>query len=182
MRGPEHHAGVDRVAQVDGVEAAARIHVGYGREAREQIRLRARERDVRALRRRAPAPVAAGVHVHVRVDHAGHHGGVAQVDDARVARDAHVRADLRDSIAANQDRLAGEQRARARIEQPARANRDDLRRRRAKPAARAGAVAAAGGFLRRERQRGHERDERHRQNARGTKVHRSHSFGTGTAR
>ncbi len=105
---PEHHARVYRIAQVDGVEAAARIHVGHGREARQQIGLRARERDVGAVGRRAPATIAARVHVHVRVDHARHHRSVAQVDDARVARDAHVRADLGDALAADQDRLARE--------------------------------------------------------------------------
>src|SRR5262249_4754650 len=81
----------DRIAQVDGVEAAARIHVETGGESGREIDLRIGQRTQRALRQRAPA----GVHVHVRVDHAGQHGRGTEVDDGHPGRDLDGRGDLR---------------------------------------------------------------------------------------
>ncbi len=52
-----HDAGVDRVAQVDGVEAAARIHVEHGGEAGVEVDLRVRQRAQRPLREAALPPV-----------------------------------------------------------------------------------------------------------------------------
>src|SRR5262249_10201281 len=92
-----HAAVVDRVAQVDGVEGAARIHVEHGGEADVEIDRPVRKRPQRP--RREADGITAGVHVHMTVDHAGHHGGGAQVDHARAFGNLHIGADVGDAVA-----------------------------------------------------------------------------------
>jgi hypothetical protein len=72
-------ASVDRIAQIDSVEASARIHVEDGGKSSSKIDLRVGQRAQRALRQCHPA----SVHVHVRVDHAGQHGRGTKLDDSR---------------------------------------------------------------------------------------------------
>ena len=124
---PANQTGVDRVAQLDRAEPAARIHVDDGGEAGVQIALRALDHHEgpmldRLVRRRT-------VGVDVPVDHARQQRRRAEIDDARARRHLHGPPDLGDPVAANQDGLTRCHRAGIGIEQPRRAHRDDLGRR-----------------------------------------------------
>src|SRR2546426_2585258 len=80
-----NYAGIDRVAQFDGVVSTARVHIQHGREASVEIDLSIRQRDDRALSESG----ASRVHVNVRINHAGHHRNSAEVDNPRLRRNLH---------------------------------------------------------------------------------------------
>ena len=111
-------AGVDGIAQFDGVEAAARIHVEHRGEARREIGLGIGERGDRADRKTC----AAGVHMDMGVDHAGHHGGIAEIDHRGARGNLYGRADIDDGFAAHEHHLVGEHGAGLGIEQVSGAN------------------------------------------------------------
>ena len=76
--------------------------------------------------------------VEVRVDEAGQHGDATEIDRGRARRRCDVRSNLHDAIAANENRLIGDQRSGARIEEAThphqrRARLAILRRRRRHP-------------------------------------------------
>jgi hypothetical protein len=119
---PHDEPGVDGIPQVNGVEAATRIHVEHRREAGFEIDLRVRQRNQRALGGR----VAAGVHVHVGVDHPRQDGRRAEVDNPGAARNLHGGTDIRDPVALDQNDLVVLKRPGLRIEEPAGADRDFL--------------------------------------------------------
>ena len=87
-----------------------------------EIGLRIGKRDQRALRRR----VAARDHMDMGIDHAGHDGRIAQIDDLRAGGNLHRRADIGDAVAFHQHDLVVQHGAGAGIEQPSGTNGDDL--------------------------------------------------------
>jgi hypothetical protein len=117
-----HHSGIDRVAQVDGVEAATRIHVHHGRKAGVEIGLGVGERDQRTLRRCS----AARVDVNMAVDHAGKDVHRAQVDHACPGGNLCVRSDRADTVALDRYQLIVEHLAGACIKQMPGPDDDDL--------------------------------------------------------
>src|SRR5882757_4583258 len=63
----------------------------------------------------------------MRVDQSWQHRRATEIDGSRTRRNLRRRPDVDDPIAADHDDLVREERARARIEQPTRADRDRLR-------------------------------------------------------
>ena len=124
---PREHAGVDRVADIDGIESAARIHVENGGKAGFKIDLRVRQRDQRALGGRVGR---VEIQVDVPVDHARKHGRQTEVEHGRAGGNLQPRADFGDALAPDDDHLVGEHPARPGVEQPPRPDRDHLVRRR----------------------------------------------------
>ena len=98
-----HIAGIDRVAQIDGDEAAARIHVQHGGETGIEIDLRIRQRPQRALReiRR----IADRCSHDMGVDHPRHDGRRAQIDHFRARGNRNAGADIGDAVTLDQDKL-----------------------------------------------------------------------------
>ena len=117
-----NHAGVDRVAEVHGVESAAGIHIRDCSEAGSQIDLRVSDRYQGALSGRLPACID----VHVSVDHARKSCRVPQVDDPGFTRDLDIGADIRDALPPDQHNLVVQQVARFGIEQLCSTNRHHL--------------------------------------------------------
>jgi len=124
MRGPRTLPLLIASPQIDGVEGAARIHVEHAGEADIEIDLRVGQRPERP--RRQACGVATGVDVHMGVDHAGHHGGGAEIDDARAFRNLHIGANVGDAVALDQHHGIAHQRAGFRIEHRGGPNGDDL--------------------------------------------------------
>ena len=115
-------SGIDGVAQIDRVEAAARVHVHHGGEAGIEVGLSVRQGHQGALRQGA----AARVHMHMRVDHAGKNVHCAQIDHACTGRDLRVRSDRADAVALDRYQLIVEHFAGARIKQMTRPDHDKL--------------------------------------------------------
>ena len=117
-----HAPGINLIANVHRVIAAARIHIEDCRESRSEVDLGVGERDQRALR----LGISSRVDVDVGVDHAGHDRRVGEVDDGCARRSGEPRADFRNAIAPDDHHGIGEHLTGTRVEQPPRANGDHL--------------------------------------------------------
>ena len=140
-RWPRNPALVDRLPQRGvGVQRVV-PHVANDREARREHLDAVRRRLNRAQRRRfldvrVVVDVALGLRlvgereVVVRLDEAGQHGHLREIDDLRAGRDGYVRSDVADARPFDEDDLVRENAAGFSVEQPSCANRGDGRGRR----------------------------------------------------
>ena len=121
---------VDGVADRDvAVSVAVRAHISRGGEARPQIGLHVLDGDQHG-RFGCSVRLARVEHVRVRVDQAGQHGRLAQVDHLRARRnlDLGLRSDFGDPLTRKEHHLLRQHLAGLAVEHAAGADRDHARR------------------------------------------------------